>query len=166
GFVRNGFVLVAAPGQHRHVRLLADAAQEGIDERRLSDPRLAGDRGHDELAGAHALERVRERRELARAADEGARERTGLGVGDAGATGPRSEYLLELRAARTDTRVARKQAQANLLELGGRPRHEAARWIGRVKQLEREQLVNETPERKTADQRLVEHHADRVPIRC
>ncbi len=155
--VRHGLALVAAAAQHQRAGL-GGAVGEVLAQGALADPRRPAEQDRDAVI-ARRDQRVVERGQRVGAADE----RRGRARGE-GVVGREAQPRAQLVDARAVARIARQQRHAQGAQITRQRRRVHVGCGRRPLELGGGDLGRGADERRLAGERLVEQHADAVPV--
>ncbi len=163
GLVGDGLALVAAPGEDERA-LLTGLVGEAAEQGALAHSRRARDVDHHRRRACARGTRARHALPLRLAADEAGAHELGHHAGAAG--GVHQQELQESGAAGSIRRVGAQEGERQGAQVDRHVGEEQVRGRGRVVQArvpDGHGLRGD--ERRDAGERLVEHEADRVPVR-
>ncbi len=158
GLVRDALAVVAAAGEREDGGV--EAVEEPAHERGLPEAGLALDDDGARGAGAHLREGLLERRELAPAPEEAEGGGTRGHARDVG----HGEAREELGVGRPALGIGLQEVDAELLEIGGDAGDDRAGGDRGCSLLHVHDRVRGGDEGEGADEREVEHHAERIGV--
>ena len=160
----DALALVAAALEHQRLALAAELVEEPARERALAHPAPAVHVHRDRSARPRRAVRVEERLELAVATEERGGGRRGGARAHRSGRARRAEAPEDLGARGPSLGLDAPELEAELVEIGGDAGRGGRGRLRLVQELGAEDVGDRALRGEAAGERLVEHHADRVPV--